>query len=360
MSDATLQADRARPPVSPFVERLKERLFPTPLSGLLSALGIAAALWIAFVLIRWAFLDATFTGTPEDCQQTTGACWAVISARWRLMFFGLYPYELHWRSGIAGLILIAVIVASCVPVFWSATRLALLWVVSFALFWIIMHGGVFGLETVTEEKWGGLTLSIFIFCGTALVGMPLAIVLALLRRSRYPLVAKVAAVLIDTVRSLPLVTILFTVSILLPILMPDMPLSKISRVILGMALFFAAYQAEIIRSGIQSLPVGQEEAAKALGLGYWHRMTRVVLPQAFRRALPPTISQFAISFKEVALVIIIGVFDFLASGNAAYGSGEWAFTYVEVYVFLAFVYFLFVFSLSRYGAYLERRMRVGK
>jgi general L-amino acid transport system permease protein len=159
---------------------------------------------------------------------------------------------------------------------------------------------------------------------------------------------------------LPLVTILFTVAVLLPIIAPGYGGTKIMRVIAGMGLFFAAYQAEILRSGIQSLPNGQEEAAKALGLSYWQRTRKIVLPQAFRRALPPTVSQFAISFKEVSLVIMIGIFDFLASGNAAYGSGEWAFAYVEVYVFMAFIYFIFVFSLSRYGAYLERRMRVGK
>jgi len=167
--------------------------------------------------------------------------------------------------------------------------------------------------------------------------------------------------LIDTVRSLPLITILFTAALILPFVLPATLVGdKIWRVIIGFALFFAAYQAEILRSGIQSLPNGQEEAAKALGLTYWQRTSRIILPQAFRNALPPTINQFVITFKETSLIIIIGFFEVLASGNAAFGSGEWSHYWVEVYCFVALIYFVFVFSLSRYGVYLERRLRVGK
>lgn len=357
---ATLSTDPLLTVRSNLMARIRKGLFPTPFSGLLSVLGIALAAWVVWQLVNWGLINAVFIGTPEDCRQVSGACWAVISERWRLMFFGLYPHAEHWRSAVGCFTLIAVIVLSCIPFFWTARRLSLLWVLSLTIFIVLMRGGVFGLSYVGEERWGGLTLSIFIFCATALIGMPLAIVLALLRRSSLPLVSKVTGVLIDSVRSLPLVTILFTTTIVLPIVAPDLSGTKLMRVIGGMAIFFAAYQSEIIRSGIQSLPVGQDEAAKSLGLTYWHRMTRIVLPQAFRRALPPTVGQFAISFKEVSLVIIIGMFDFLASGNAAYGSGDWAFTYVEVYTFMAFVNLIFVFSLSRYGAYLERRMRVGK
>jgi len=135
---------------------------------------------------------------------------------------------------------------------------------------------------------------------------------------------------------------------------------KLYRVIAGFALFFAVYQAEIIRGGIQSIPVGQDEAAKALGLSYWQRVRMIILPQAFRYALPPTINQIVTTFKETSLVVIVGFFEIMASGNAAYGTGEWTFAYVEVYAFIAMIYFAFVFTLSRYGAYLERVMRVGQ
>lgn len=345
---------------SPVADYVKRRLFPTPFSGFVSIVGLFVAGWIVWSVFQWAVLNAVFVGTPEECRQASGACWAVIGARWRLMFFGLYPYEEHWRSALACGIFVAVIVLSCMPSFWTFMRLAVLWVAGFTLFVTIMRGGVFGLSYVGQERWGGLTLTIFIFAATVLVGMPMAVVLALLRRSTLPLVSWLSGLLIDAVRSLPLITILFAVAVVLPIIAPDALGSKLGRVIFGMSIFFAAYQAEIIRSGIQSLPVGQEEAAKALGLHYWHRTSRIVLPQAFRRALPPTISQLSIGFMEVSLVLIVGLFDFIASGNAAYGSGEWSFANIEVYAFIGFVYFVFVFSLSRYGAYLERRMRVGK
>lgn len=342
------------------VDYVKRRFFPTPFSGFLTLAGLAFCAWVVWSVFSWAFLNAVFSGTPADCQQAAGACWAVITARWRLMFFGLYPHEEHWRSALSCVIFLAIITLTCIPRFWTFWRIVSLWLIGFVLFVVIMRGGVLGLTYVGEEKWGGLTLTIFVFVATILTGMPMAVALALMRRSSLPLVARLSGLLIDGIRSLPLVTILFAVAVILPIIAPGALGSKLGRVIFGMAIFFAAYQAEIIRSGIQSLATGQEEAAKALGLHYWQRMRKVILPQAFRRALPPTISQLAIAFMEVALVMIVGLFDFVASGNAAYGSGEWSFANVEVYAFIALVYFVFVFILSRYGAYLERRMRVGR
>ena len=355
--------DQLKPPRLGAMERFRSAYLGRPSDVVITLGGVAVFVYVGWSLFQWAFLDAVFSagGGPEACQAASGACWSVIAARWRLMFFGLYPYEEHWRSAIACAVVIAVGILSCMPVFWSARRLAVMWVGGFLAFVILMRGGVFGLSQVTEERWGGLSLTIFIFASVALIGMPLSIVLALMRRSSAPIVSIPAGLLIDTVRSLPLITILFTVAVIVPLVVPGwLQGGKLYRIIGGMALFFAAYQAEIIRSGIQSLPAGQDEAAKALGMTYWQRTLWIILPQAFRRALPPTINQFVITFKETSLIIIVGLFEFLASGNAAYGSGEWAFAYVEVYVFIALVYFIFVFSLSRYGAYLERLMRVGR
>ncbi|QKV20023.1 amino acid ABC transporter permease [Oricola thermophila] len=352
-----------RPPRQSGLEQFRAAYFGSIPNTLITLGGLLAFIYIGWSLLHWAFLDAIFSveGGAQACQAAEGACWSVIFARWRLMFFGLYPYEEHWRSALACIIVIGVGVLSCMPAFWSARKLAAMWGGGLLAFIVLMRGGVFGLSLITEEQWGGLSLTIFIFASVALIGMPMAIAFALMRRSAFPFISVPIGLVIDTVRSLPLITILFTVAVVVPVVVPSWLLGdKLYRVIGGMALFFAAYQAEIIRSGIQSLPVGQEEASKALGLSYWQRMTRIILPQAFRRALPPTINQFVITFKETSLIIIVGLFEFLASGNAAYGSGEWAFAYVEVYVFIGLVYFIFVFSLSRYGAYLERLMRVGK
>lgn len=346
------------------LDRLRRKYFSSVPNSVVSILGASLLLWVIWSVLDWAVLGAVWTspdGTSDVCREIEGACWAVIDVRWRLIIFGLFPFEEQWRSTFACLTMLMTVVLSCFPWFWSVLRLSVLWLLGFTSFYLLMRGGVFGLSTVEPADWGGLTLTVFIYAAGILVGMPMAIGLALLRRSSFPIISRLTAALIDGVRSLPLITILFAAALILPFVLPEwLRGDKIWRVIFGFGLFFAAYQAEIIRSGIQALPVGQEEAAKALGLSYWNRTTRIILPQAFRNALPPTINQFVITFKETSLVVIIGFFEVLASGNAAYGSGEWSFAYVEVYVFVGLIYYCFVFSLSRYGAYLERRMRVGQ
>lgn len=342
---------------------LRRNYFASPLSALLTVVCLAILGWILWHLIDWAILRATFdpAARREECQAAGGACWSVIANRWRLIIFGIYPYEEQWRSALAIVAVIAVIVLSCIPRFWTAGRIAAIWGIGAATFYVLMKGGVLGLSEVGEEQWGGLCLTLFLFVATSVIGMPLAICLALMRRSELPVVAKVTGVFIDSVRSLPLLAILFTCAVVLPFALPGFLIGeKLYRVIFGAALFFAAYQAEILRGGFQGVGSGQEEAAKALGIPYRHRITRIVLPQAFRLALPATINQFVITFMETSLVVVVGFVELLAAGNAAYGTGDWKFAYVEVYVFISAIYFVFVFGLSRYGAYLERRMNAGR
>lgn len=351
------------PPKPGKLEDLRLRFFATPLQALLTLISLAIMALLAWKLLDWALFSAVFTtsGGPEACQAAAGACWSVIAARWRIIMFGLYPYEEQWRSALACVTVVVMTALSCMPAFWTGRRIALVWVAGTALYYVLMKGGVLGMPYVGEEAWGGLALTLFIFVTTCLIGFPLAICLALLRRSELPWISRTTGLIIDAVRSLPLISILFTFAIVLPFALPQwLQGDKLYRVILGSALFFSAYQAEIVRGGMQGVPTGQEEAAMALGMSYWQRIGRILLPQAMRNALPATINQFVISFKETSLVVIVGFFEILASGNAAYGTGEWRFAYVEVYAFIAFIYFVFVFSLSRYGAYLERRMSVGE
>ena len=341
---------------------LRRRFFPTPFQGLVSTVCFGLIVWLGYKLLNWALLSATFDPSrgPGPCHAAAGACWSVIAARWRIILFGLYPYEQQWRSALACVSVVAMVVLSCIPTFWTGRRLAAVWIVGTAVYYVLMKGGVLGLQTEGEEVWGGLALTLFIFVMTCLIGFPMAIGLALLRRSRLPWISRTTGIIIDSVRSLPLISILFTFAIVLPFALPQwLQGDKLYRVIVGSALFFSVYQAEIIRGGMQGVSTGQEEASMALGLGYWQRVSRILMPQAMRNALPSTINQFVIGFKETSLVVIVGFFEVMASANAAYGNGEWRFAYVEVYVFVALIYFVFVFSLSRYGAYLERRMAVG-
>ena len=347
----------------PASRSLRRRFFSTPLDAVVSVICLTLLAWLVWKISNWAIFSAVFgsAGGPAACKAANGACWSVIADRWRIIMFGLYPYEEQWRSALACMVVVATTVLSCVPALWTGRRIAVIWGVGASSFYTLMAGGILGLAPVGEEMWGGLALTLFIFLSTCLIGFPLSILFALMRRSELPVISRTMGLIIDTVRSLPLISILFTFAIVLPFMLPSwLQGDKLYRVIFGSALFFAAYQAEIIRGGMQGVPSGQNEAAKALGLGYWHRISRILLPQAMRNALPATINQFVISFKETSLVIIIGFFEILASASAAYGTGDWTFAYVEVYVFVALIYFVFVFSLSRYGAFLERRMEVGQ
>ena len=350
------------PPLPTNLTTLKRRYFATPSQAAVSLFCLTVLVFLVWKFLNWAVFSAIFgtAGGAEACKAAGGACWSVIAARWRIILFGLFPYEEQWRSALACVTVVVITVLSCIPSFWTGRRIAAVWLTGTSLFYVLMKGGVLGLPRIGEEMWGGLALTLFIFVSTCLIGFPLAICLALLRRSDLPWISRTTGLIIDAVRSLPLISILFTFAVVLPFALPQwLQGDKLYRVILGAALFFSAYQAEIVRGGMQGVPKGQEEAAMALGLNYWQRISRILLPQAMRNALPATINQFVISFKETSLVIIVGFFEILASGNAAYGTGEWTFAYVEVYAFIAFIYFVFVFSLSRYGAFLERRTSVG-
>lgn len=348
--------------LSALTRTLKKRAFPNSSASILSIVVFGLLGYLAWLVVDWAIVSAVWTAeNVEACREAAGACWSVVDARHRLILFGLYPFEQHWRSTLACLAIVLTVVFSCVPLFWSAKRLSSLWIIGFATYYLLMEGSLLGLVQVTTDQWGGLSLTLFLFSSVVLIGMPMGLGLALARRSSMPVVRAGASLLIDFIRSLPLLTTLFTAAVVFPILLPDwLQGDKIWRVIIAFALFFACYQAEVLRGGFQAIPKGQFEAGKALGLGYWTILGRIVLPQVFRHALPGTINMVVVTFKETAIVIIIGFFDILASANAAFGTGEWAPYYLEVYAFVGLIYWAFIFSLGQYGEYLKRRMTVAK
>ena len=357
----TERAYRAPPSSAGFIDTVRQRLFRGPLDTAVTLISALALLWVIIKVGDWAFVSSIWRAEDEPlCRDASGACWSVIDARHRIILFGLFPFEEHWRSTLACLVMIATIVLSCVQWFWSLKKLSVLWILGFGVFYMLMHGGVLGLSVITPERWGGLALTIFIFAAVSIIGMPLSIVLALARRSRLPAISRLTGLFIDLFRSLPLLTILFAAAVITPFLLPGwLEGDKLYRVIAGFAIFFACYQAENLRAGLQAIPAGQDEAGLTLGLSYWHRVFYIQLPQAFRNALPSIVNQFVITFKETSIVTIVGFFEILASGHAAYGTGKWTPHYIEVYVFIGLIYFAFVFSLSRYGVWLERHLRVG-
>ncbi len=348
------------PAAIPWAERLRRRAFATPLDSLISVVVALILAWLAWNAFEWAYLTAVFQAEDvAQCREkSAGACWSIIDARHRLILFGLYPFDEHWRSTLAALAIIGTVILSCVPWFWPGRRIATLWVAGFATYYLLMEGSLLGLNQVTTDKWGGLSLVLFLFSSVVILGMPMGLGLALMRRSRLPLLRLVSSLMIDFIRSLPLLTTLFTAAVVVPILLPDwLQGDKIWRIIIAFSLFFACYQAEVFRGGFQAIHSGQFEAGQALGLGKWQVLWLVVLPQVFRHALPATINMVVVTFKETAVVIIIGLFDLLASGQAAFGTGEWVAYYMETYVFIAFIYWAFISSLARYGEYLKERLR---
>ena len=342
-------------------QQFRRRSFASPTDSMVTVIVFAGLAWLVWQALNWGILNAVWSADDVEQCGHGGACWSVIDARHRLILFGLYPYEEHWRSTLACLSIIGTVVVSCFPWTWNARRLSTIWIAGFAIYYLLMEGSLLGLPQVTTDQWGGLALTLFLFSSVVLIGMPMGLGLALMRRSEMPVVRGFASLVIDLIRSLPLLTTLFTAAVVIPILLPSwLEGDKIWRVIIAFGLFFACYQAEVLRGGFQAIPKGQFEAGKALGLTYWQILGRIVLPQVFRHALPATVNNVVVTFKETAIVIIIGFFDILASANAAFGTGEWAPYYIEVLAFVAGIYWVFLFGLGQYGEYLKRRMKVAE
>ena len=337
---------------------LRENLFGS-WGSTLATLGI---LWLAWLLlppfVEWAFLKAVwFAPDSRPCRaEGAGACWALIAEKHRFILFGTYPYEQHWRPGVAILVLFALYTASALRRFWRPA-LALAWLGGLALIGLLMWGGVLGLPYVENERWGGLALTLLLATFGLAIAFPISILLALGRRSRLPAVRALAVAWIELVRGVPLISLLFMASVMLPLFLPEgVTIDKLLRALIAMIVFAAAYLAEVVRGGLQAVPHGQVEAADALGLPYWRKTLLVVLPQALRVAIPPLVNTFIGFFKDTSLVVIIGLFDLLSSIKVALGEPMWSGFGVEAYLFASLVYFVFCYAMSRYSQNLEREL----
>ncbi|MBV9859043.1 MAG: amino acid ABC transporter permease [Alphaproteobacteria bacterium] len=312
-------------------------------------------------VIRWAVLDATWSAaTGKDCR-SDGACWAFIGEKLRFILFGRFPYDEHWRPLVVVMIFIAMILASCDRRLWSARRLGLMWLTGLAAVGVLMWGGVLGMSYVETDLWNGLPLTLILAVVGMVVAFPLAILLALGRRSRLPAVRALCVAYIEIIRGVPLITVLFMASVMLPLFLPTgVTIDKLLRAQVAFILFSAAYLAENVRGGLQAIPRGQYEAADTLGLSYWQRTRLIVLPQALALVIPPLVNTFIGAFKDTSLVLIIGLFDLLGTANAALTDANWRGFFVEDYLFTAAIYFTFCFFMSRYSQMLEREFNKGR
>ncbi|OGA73370.1 MAG: amino acid ABC transporter permease [Betaproteobacteria bacterium RIFCSPLOWO2_12_FULL_65_14] len=305
-------------------------------------------------LVDWAFLDAVWRPDSKACRAGAGACWGFISEKHRFILFGTYPYDEHWRPGAATAILLGLWIFSALRMSWR-WWLTLVWLAGLALIGTLMWGGVLGLAYVENERWGGLILTLLLTTFGIAAAFPLAILLALARRSSMPVIQALAVGFIELVRGVPLISLLFMASVMLPLFLPQgVSIDKLLRAQIAMILFASAYLAEVVRGGLQAIPKEQYEAADALGLGYWQRTLSVVLPQALRISVPPLVNTFIGFFKDTSLVVVIGLFDLLSTVKVALNEPAWSGFGVEAYVFAAVVYFVFCFAMSLYSRRFER------
>jgi general L-amino acid transport system permease protein len=333
--------------------------FAGPLNSALT-LACVSVLWFAVPPFwSWAVTNATLFGTAQDCRAAGGACWAFVREKFWFSIFGLYPYEERWRPATMIVILVAMVVASTIRRLWGR-GLLLGWAIAAPAMWILMQGGVLGLSYVQTRQWGGLTITGIIAVYGLALGYPLAILLALGRRSELPLLRWFCTAVIECVRGVPLISLLFMAAIMLPLFMPEgVTIDRLIRVLVAYTLFTAAYMAEVVRGGLQAMPRGQYEAADAVGLSYWQKMRLVVLPQALTITIPAQVNTFIGLFKDTTLVVVIGVFDFFTTLRAALGDPNWLGFPTEAYLFAAGVYFVLCFAMSRYSMSLEKSLQPG-
>ena len=335
---------------------VKENLFSSWASALATLVILALALSVLPRFIEWALVDAIWRAPdPRACREAQGhgACWAFVAEKHRFILFGTYPVEQQWRPALASLLLVLLWVVSCFRALWR-WHLALVWLAGLSIIGFLMWGGALGLPYVENERWGGLILTLLLATFGCALAFPLAILLALGRRSALPAVRMLSIGYIELVRGVPLISVLFMASVMLPLFLPaGLTIDKLLRAQLALILFIAAYLAEVVRGGLQAVPQHQYEAANALGLGYWSATLYVILPQALRASIPPLMNTFIALFKDTSLVLIIGLFDLLSTIKVSLQDAAWSGFGVEAYLFAAAVYFVFCYAMSAYSQQLE-------
>lgn len=370
-----MATEARRPPsnvVGP-VAWVRENLF----NGLNNTITtIVLLVFLAYVLpliYSWAIGDAVLTIKPsgdswwgyefapnaEACRVAAGACWDFVTEKIYVFVYGLYPQAELWRPTIMMLLLFVMIGVSVNSLFWNR-GLIIAWIVAIPVMFVLMQGGFFGLSFIETSKWGGLPVTLIIAVTGIVFSFPLAVVLALGRRSDLPIVKTLCIGFIEIIRGVPLITILFMASLMIPLFTPEgVNFNKLLRALIGFTLFSAAYVAEVIRGGLQALPKGQFEAADAMGMSYWQKTSLIVLPQALKLVIPPIMNTFIGLFKDTTLIIIISMFDFLGAVRLASNDTTWRSFYVEGLVFAAIIYFIMCFAMAQYSRHLELKLDTG-
>lgn len=313
-------------------------------------------------LLGWAVFRAAWLPNADACRAPgVGACWGVIAEKYRFIIFGRYPFEEQWRPLVATVLMVGLLMASCMRTFWKPW-LAALWIAVLACFFVLMYGNTLGLSKVETDRWGGLPLTILLASLSIVMAFPIALLVALGRRSHLPAIRSFATIYVELIRGVPLVSVLFMASFMFPLFMPQgFTIDVLIRVLVGITLFTAAYMAEVIRGGLQAIPRGQIEAAATLGLSYWQTQRKIVLPQALAMVVPSIMNNFIAIFKDTSLVTIVSLYELTGSlGLALNSDANWRPYKIEGYLFIAMIYFTFCFAMSRYSGWIEKQLNKSK
>ena len=344
------------------LDRLNKNINSNWFNAILTSLIIFVLIKNIPPLLNWLFFDADFIGTSKEECSREGACWIFIKVWFDRLIYGLYPNSEIWRINLSFLMLIGLVISA----FFVAPKIKK-YIIIFLLFifpFIAMNlisGGNFGLEWVETPAWGGLSLTFIISIFALLFCFPVGMFLALGRRSSAPIVRYSSIGFIEFWRGVPLITVLFMASVMMPMFLPDgVYMDKLVRVIIAITLFEAAYMAEVIRGGLQALPRGQYDAGKSLGMGYWRMHLLVILPQALKLVIPGVANTFLALVKDTPLILVVGLLELVGMIDMAKTNPEWLGFATEGYVFAGVVFWIICYSMSRYSQYLERKYKTDR
>jgi general L-amino acid transport system permease protein len=361
MTNPNKEPGGIKPPVTQVgvIGWMRTNLFKGWFNSLLTVITVFLLWKILPPLIRWVFIDSLWLSTGAECHQSDGACWSLIPANIRFIIFGFFPYDQQWRPLVAMVLLVGLLFFSRNRNHWKR-YLLYSWILGLFLMGLLMKGGLFGLAPVESTKWGGLPLTLLLSVFGLTAAYPLGVVLALGRRSKMPAIRMLSVIYIELIRGVPLISLLFMSSVVFPLFLPEgVNINNILRAQVAIILFTAAYIAEVVRGGLQAIPRGQYEAAESLGLNYFLTMRLIVLPQALKIVIPPSVQQLISAFKDTSLVVIIALFDVLRTTQTVLSDPKWMGFSAEAYIFVALIYFLCCFFMSNYSRRLERELETG-
>jgi general L-amino acid transport system permease protein len=352
------RAEEIKPPVSKVgvIGWIRSNLFDGWLNSLLTLLALFIMWQAVPPFVQWAFIDSNWISTSEQCRESGGACWSIIPANIRFITFGFFPHDRQWRPLVAMILLVVLLFYSQDRNRWNRSLLWA-WIIGLFAMGLLMKGGLFGLQPVDSSQWGGLPLTLLLSVFGLAAAYPLGVVLALGRQSKLPVVKTLCIVYIEMIRGVPLISLLFMSSVVFPLFLPEgVTVDKILRAQVAIIIFTAAYVAEVVRGGLQGMSSGQYEAAESLGLNYYQTMRLVILPQALKIVIPPTVSVLISAFKDTSLVVIIALYDILKTTQSVLSDPKWRGYSAEAYIFLAIIYFVCCFFMSNYSRRLEREL----